>query len=68
MGKTQNEAILLSKAEAAAALGFGVRWLEMQIAAGAPCVRIGKSVRIRRVDIEAFARTGKWPAKKGDSE
>jgi hypothetical protein len=57
----EQQAILLTKAEAAAALGFSVRWLEMQIVAGAPVVRIGRSVRMRRVDVEAFACTGKWP-------
>ena len=55
--------ILLTKSEVATTLGFGIRWLEMQIAAGAPCVRIGRSVRMRREDVEAFGRTGKWPRK-----
>ena len=53
-----------ARSAAATALGFGVRWLEMQIAAGAPCVRIGRSVRLRRKDVEAFARLGHW-AKSG---
>lgn len=61
MNPKKQQPILITKAEAAAALGFGVRWLEMQIAAGAPVVRIGKSVRLRRADVEAFARAGKWP-------
>jgi excisionase family DNA binding protein len=65
MGKQQQEdRILLTKTEAASALGFGVRWLEKQIEAGAPYVRIGRSVRLRRKDVEAFARDGRWPARK----
>jgi excisionase family DNA binding protein len=59
--KEKNESLLMTKKEAAEALGFGVRWLELQIASGAPCVRIGKSVRIRRADVEHFARVGAWP-------
>jgi excisionase family DNA binding protein len=59
--KYEQNSILLTKAEAAAALGFGVRWLEKQIDAGAPVVHIGRSVRLRRKDVEAFARDGKWP-------
>ena len=59
-----NLPILLTKSEAATLLGFGVRWLEKQIEAGAPCVHIGRSVRLRRKDVEAFARDGRWPARK----
>lgn len=62
--KPEQPPILLTKAEAASALGFGVRWLEKQIEAGAPCVRIGRSVRLRRKDVEAFARNGRWPTTK----
>jgi hypothetical protein len=59
--KEKNESLLVTKKEAAEMLGFGVRWLEIQIASGAPCVRVGNRVRMRRVDVEHFARDGAWP-------
>jgi excisionase family DNA binding protein len=59
--------ILLRLPDAAAALGFSRRWLEKQIAErGAPVVHIGKSVRMRRQDVEAFARDGRWPGQKAE--
>lgn len=61
MTQQQDKPLLLTKAEAAAALGFGVRWLEEQIKAGAPVVRIGRSVRMSRDVVESFAKAGVWP-------
>ena len=56
------EPLLISVQEAADMIGFSKRWLATRIrSGGVPVVRTGKSVRMRRADVEAFARTGKWP-------
>lgn len=61
--------ILLRPSETAALIGFSIAWLNQRIADGeVPVVRIGASVRIRRADVEAFARTGKWPAQDGKAK
>lgn len=54
--------IMLTKIEAAKRLGFSVRWLERKISSGeVPCVRFGRSVRLRADDVDVVVRTGKWP-------
>ena len=59
---TETAPLLIAVREAASLIGFSKRWLEMRIReGGVPVVRTGKSVRMRRADVEAFARTGKWP-------
>jgi hypothetical protein len=66
--KAGQPSILVKKSEAARMLGFGIRWLDGHLNNGAPCVRVGRSVRLRRSDVEAFARDGKWPEKKGNGK
>jgi excisionase family DNA binding protein len=62
MPKSDPSPMLLRLTEVATMIGFSRRWLEMQVAEGlAPAVRVGRSVRMRRADVEAFARDGKWP-------
>jgi excisionase family DNA binding protein len=48
--------------ETAELLRMSVRWLQQQVTDGkAPIVHAGRSVRMRRSDVEAFARDGQWP-------
>ena len=59
------EPLLISVQEAANMIGFSKRWLETRIRSGeVPAVKTGPSVRMRRSDVEAFARTGQWPLTK----
>lgn len=54
--------LLLRIPEAASLIGFSTRWLQERIAAGkVPTVNVEGRVRMRRTDVEAFARDGKWP-------
>jgi len=55
-------ALLITVKEAAAMIGFSKRWLEERIRMKmVPVSRTGPSVRIRRADVEAFAKSGRWP-------
>jgi excisionase family DNA binding protein len=63
----QSRPLLIRFHEAAGLLGMSVRWLQEQVTANvAPVVRAGRSVRMRRADVEAFARDGRWPGAKSD--
>ena len=58
--------ILIGATEAARLIDFSHRWLQREIASGrVPVVRVGSSVRLRRSDVETFAKSGKWPAAPG---
>ena len=60
----QPQSLLIRFHEAAQLLGMSVRWLQEQASANAaPVIRAGRSVRMRRTDVEAFARDGRWPEK-----
>ena len=61
MKAKQVEPLLISVKEAADIIGFSIGWLRTRIRNGeVPAVQSGASVRMRRSDVEAFARTGKW--------
>lgn len=54
--------LLLRLPDAAALIGYSTRWLQERIAAGGvPIVNIEGRARMRRTDVEAFARDGHWP-------
>jgi hypothetical protein len=54
--------LLMTMPEAAGLLHMSVRWLQQQVTDGiAPIVHAGRSARMRRSDVESFARDGKWP-------
>lgn len=61
-GSQPEPAALLRVSEVAAIISISERWIWERIASGEiPVVRVGKLVRIRRADVDAFARTGQWP-------